>query len=155
MKIYTKRFWQDRKAWKRASYNTMHCLIGCSIGDFGMLIYLQINYPKLALVWMMILPMITGIITSLSLETVVLKLKEKLSWAQSLSTAFNMSIMSMIAMEFSENTMYWNHVPYTYFMYYIYKNVHVRISIMYVIYFILWLRESWPVFFVFIFHKHK
>ncbi len=33
-----KAFWSDSKLWKRASFNTLNCLIGCSIGDFGMII---------------------------------------------------------------------------------------------------------------------
>jgi len=34
-------FWNDQSIWKRSGFNTLNCLIGCSIGDFGMIIYLQ------------------------------------------------------------------------------------------------------------------
>ena len=33
--------WQCRHTWRRASYNTMWCLIGCSIGDFGTIAFFQ------------------------------------------------------------------------------------------------------------------
>ncbi|MEM1003448.1 MAG: cation transporter, partial [Bacteroidota bacterium] len=34
-------FWTDLPKWNRASFNTLNCLIGCSIGDFGMVFFLQ------------------------------------------------------------------------------------------------------------------
>ena len=30
------------KVWKRAAYNTTRCLVGCSLGDFTMMFYLQV-----------------------------------------------------------------------------------------------------------------
>src|SRR5882757_7367275 len=33
--------WDDNSVWRRASFNTVNCLIGCSIGDFAMIIFLQ------------------------------------------------------------------------------------------------------------------
>ena len=34
--------WTCKHTWQKASYNTMWCLIGCSIGDFGTIYYFQI-----------------------------------------------------------------------------------------------------------------
>lgn len=96
-------FWDDKQVWKRASANTLNCLIGCSIGDFGMIIYLQANGIHVAMWLMMTLAIVSGLITSILLETVLLRYKEKLTWAQSIQTALGMSLISMIAMELAMN----------------------------------------------------
>jgi hypothetical protein len=100
-----KSFWNDTPVWRRAASNTFTCLIGCSIGDFGMLWYLQTLYPAIAATMHIAMPlaMISGLGTSLALESVLLRMREKFSWTQSVKTAFNMSFMSMLAMELSEN----------------------------------------------------
>lgn len=92
-------FWQDGRVWKRASFNTLNCLIGCSIGDFGMVIFLQAYYPETPMMWQMILAIIAGLITSIALETVILKTREHFSWSFALKTAFGMSFISMLGME--------------------------------------------------------
>ncbi len=92
-------FWSDRKKWKRASFNTLNCLIGCSIGDFGMVFYLQAFYPETPLMLQMTLAIIAGLCTSILLETILLKAREKFSWGLALKTAFGMSFLSMVAME--------------------------------------------------------
>jgi hypothetical protein len=96
-------FWQDKIVWKKASFNTLNCLIGCSIGDFGMIIYLQaqhIHYPM----WLtMLLAIIAGLFTSILLETIILQYKEKLTWKQALQMALGMSLISMVAMEIAMN----------------------------------------------------
>ena len=66
-----KKFWYDKHAWKKAGKNTLNCLIGCSIGDFGMIIYLNIFYPETPIMLIMVLAMTTGLITSIILETVI------------------------------------------------------------------------------------
>ena len=99
-----KSFWMHRKTWKRASFNTLNCLIGCSIGDFGMIIYLQAYYPETSMLWQMILAIIAGLTTSIALETVLLKYREKFSWKLALKTAFGMSFISMVGMEIAMNT---------------------------------------------------
>jgi hypothetical protein len=38
--------WLDVSAWQQASRHTLHCLIGCNIGDFEMLIYLQAYHTR-------------------------------------------------------------------------------------------------------------
>jgi hypothetical protein len=96
-------FWSHKHTWKRAAKNTLNCLVGCSLGDFSMLIYLQVYHPNISLTLNMILPMIAGLISSITLETIILKIKEKFYWVQAFRTAFSMSFISMLAMEFSEN----------------------------------------------------
>ena len=97
-------FWENKLVWKKASANTINCLVGCSIGDFGMIIYLQTYHPNMNMFLMMGLAMLTGLTTSVILETVLLHIKEKFNWLLALKTAFSMSFISMLAMEFAENT---------------------------------------------------
>lgn len=97
-------FWENRRTWKRASFNTLNCLIGCSIGDFGMIIYLQAYHPSTSIFWQMTLAIIAGLITSIALETIILKSREEFGWWDALKTAFGMSFISMIGMEIAMNT---------------------------------------------------
>lgn len=92
-------FWSDRSKWNRASFNTLNCLIGCSIGDFGMVFFLQAFYPSTPIMWQMVLAIIAGLCTSILLETIILKTREHFSWSFALKTAFGMSFISMVAME--------------------------------------------------------
>ncbi|MEM9859332.1 MAG: DUF4396 domain-containing protein [Bacteroidota bacterium] len=92
-------FWGDLPKWKRASFNTLNCLIGCSIGDFGMVFFLQAFYPQTPMAWQMILAVIAGLCTSIALETILLKKREHFGWSLALQTAFGMSFISMVAME--------------------------------------------------------
>jgi hypothetical protein len=96
-------FWRDGKSWNRASRNTLNCLIGCSIGDFGMIIFLQSFYPATPIVAMMLLAMMTGLVTSILLETTILKIKERFNWKDAFKMAFTMSFVSMLGMELTEN----------------------------------------------------
>jgi hypothetical protein len=96
-------FWKDREAWKRASQNTLNCLIGCSIGDFGMIIFLQSFYPETPLWLMMVLAMTMGLITSILFESSILKIKEHFEWKEAFNMAFSMSFISMLGMEITEN----------------------------------------------------
>ncbi|MEM6813728.1 MAG: DUF4396 domain-containing protein [Bacteroidota bacterium] len=92
-------FWKDTFKWKRASFNTINCLIGCSVGDFGMIVFLQAYYPFTPIMIQMILAIIAGLFTSIILETTILKTREKFSWSLALKTALGMSFISMVAME--------------------------------------------------------
>lgn len=95
--------WHNISNWKRASFNTLNCLIGCSIGDFGMLIFLQAYYPDTSMAVQMILAIIAGLATSITLESTILKVREKFNWSLALKTAFSMSFISMIGMEVAMN----------------------------------------------------
>lgn len=97
-------FWLDNNIWKRASFNTLNCLIGCSIGDFGMIIYTQAFHPHISMFTQMALATIAGLCTSVMLETLILRVREKFDWRNALTTAFSMSFLSMLAMEMAMNT---------------------------------------------------
>jgi cation transport ATPase len=96
-------FWTDAKKWKRASFNTLNCLIGCSIGDFGMLIFLQAFYPGTSMFLQMTLAVIAGLCTSILLESIILRVRENFNWRLAFTTAFSMSFLSMVTMEVAMN----------------------------------------------------
>ena len=90
---------------EKSAYNTMWCLIGCSIGDFGTIFFFQISNIEWSTLVIMILAIINGLITSVVLETVILMQQMKISSA--LNTALGMSFISMIFMEITMNAMDW------------------------------------------------
>lgn len=91
--------WNDTSVWKRAGFNTLNCLIGCSIGDFAMILFLQRFYPSTSMTVQMILAVIAGLMTSVAFETILLRTREKFAWAPAFQTALSMSFISMVAME--------------------------------------------------------
>jgi copper chaperone CopZ len=97
-------FWNDSGVWSRAGFNTLNCLVGCSLGDFGMILFLQYFYPETSMVWQMILATIAGLMTSVLLETILLHMRESFSWTSAFKTALSMSFLSMVAMELAMNT---------------------------------------------------
>ena len=97
--------WKCKHTWRRSAKNTAWCLLGCSIGDFGTILFFQftgIPWPTLSI---MILAIINGIITSIVLETIVLSRQMIISKA--FKTAIGMSLISMISMEVAMNTVDW------------------------------------------------
>lgn len=102
-KVKAHGFWGDAEKWKRASFNTLNCLIGCSIGDFGAIVILQSFFPGTSMTAQMVIAIISGLSTSISLETVLLHRREGFTWQQSFTTALSMSFLSMIAMETAMN----------------------------------------------------
>ena len=94
--------WKCSTTWRKSSYNTLWCLIGCSIGDFGTIFFFQINNINWPTLSIMILAIINGLLTSIILETIILMKQMKIS--QALSTALTMSFISMISMEIVMNT---------------------------------------------------
>ena len=98
----TRFHWKCQHTWKESSYNTMWCLIGCCIGDFGTIFFFQITNLYWPILAIMILAIINGLITSLILETFILMKQMHLSSA--FKTALNMSFISMISMEIVMNT---------------------------------------------------
>lgn len=99
----TLEFWRDRLAWAKASRNTLNCLIGCSIGDFGMIIYMQAYHPHVSMWLTMGLAMAAGLVTSILFESAMLRFKEGFPWRSAVSMAFSMSFLSMLGMEFAAN----------------------------------------------------
>ena len=94
-------FWVDRLSWKRAAKNTLRCLLGCSLGDFGMM-FSHVLGPATPQVLLMGASMVCGILTSLLLETLVMY-KQGFKLTASVRIALNMSFMSMLSMELAEN----------------------------------------------------
>ena len=97
--------WKCKHTWSRSAKNTAWCLLGCSIGDFGTILYFQLSeipWPTLSI---MLLAIINGIITSIILETIVLSRQMLLSKA--FRTAVGMSLISMISMEVAMNAVDW------------------------------------------------
>lgn len=95
--------WTDKPIWQRASLNTLNCLIGCSIGDFGMIIFLQFYYPNTTMTMQMILATISGLVTSIILESILLHSRENIHWKKAFTIAVSMSFLSMLAMEVAMN----------------------------------------------------
>ena len=93
--------WFCKHTWLSSGKNTLWCLIGCSIGDFGTILYFQINDISWISLNIMILAIINGLITSIILETLILL--KQLGFKKSLQTALGMSFISMISMEISMN----------------------------------------------------
>lgn len=97
-------FWSESRLWRRAGLNTLSCLIGCSIGDFAMIIYLQAYHPGTPMAVQMALAIVAGLTTSVALETVLMRIREKFAWGAALRMAIGMSFLSMVAMEVAMNT---------------------------------------------------
>ena len=93
--------WKVRSTWTQASKNTLWCLIGCSIGDFGTILFFQITKIAFPMLGIMILAIINGLITSIMLETFILSRQMALNLA--FKTAIGMSLISMISMEVAMN----------------------------------------------------
>jgi copper chaperone CopZ len=91
--------WNDNSVWKRAAFNTVNCLIGCSIGDFAMILFLQRFYPSTSMTMQMILAVVAGLMTSVLFESILLRTREKFTWSAAFQTALSMSFISMVAME--------------------------------------------------------
>ena len=94
--------WKCKNTWTKSSYNTLWCLIGCSIGDFGTIIYFQNIDHSFSIYLVMFAAIINGIITSIILETIILL--KQMNFSNAINTAFKMSMISMIVMEISMNT---------------------------------------------------
>ena len=94
--------WTCRSTWKKASVNTLWCLLGCSIGDFGTILFFQISQIPFPMLAIMSLAILNGLITSIMLETFILS--RQMNLKEAFSTAMGMSFISMIAMEIAMNT---------------------------------------------------
>ena len=93
--------WRCRHTWRRASYNTMWCLIGCAIGDMGTILFFQLTGIPWPVLLIISLAIINGLLTSIALETVILVRQMPLRLA--FRTAIGMSLISMIGMEVAMN----------------------------------------------------
>ena len=93
--------WNCIKTWRESAYNTLWCLIGCSIGDFGTIFYFQSIDHSLSIYVVMLIAIFNGLVTSILLETFILL--KSMTFNNALKTALGMSFISMIAMEISMN----------------------------------------------------
>ena len=94
--------WSCNHTWKSSAKNTMWCVIGCSIGDFGTILFFQITQIPWTVVAIMTLAIINGLITSIILETIIL-MRQNFNFKSALKTACGMSVISMISMEIAMN----------------------------------------------------
>ena len=94
--------WSCNHTWRVSAKNTFWCLLGCSIGDFGTILFFQLTKIPFAVIGIMILAIINGLITSIILETIIL-IKQKFKFSEALKTALGMSFISMISMEIAMN----------------------------------------------------
>ena len=93
--------WSCEHSWKKASKNTLWCLLGCSIGDFLTIAFFQYTQIPWATIEIMILAIINGLLTSIILETFILS--RQMEFVLAFKTAIGMSMISMISMEISMN----------------------------------------------------
>ena len=94
-------FWLNKKKWLSSALNTFVCLIGCSIGDFGTILYFQFFTQVNSIMIIMPIAIINGIVTSIILETILLL--KTMHFKEALKTATGMSLISMISMELAMN----------------------------------------------------
>ena len=80
----------------------MWCVIGCSIGDFGTILFFQLTKIQFPILGIMTLAILNGLITSIILETIIL-ISQNFNFKSALKTAFGMSFISMLSMEMTMN----------------------------------------------------
>ena len=94
--------WSCKATWKKSAKNTMWCVLGCAIGDFGTILFFQLTQIPFPLLGIMILAIINGLITSIILETFIL-IRQNFTFINALKTASGMSLISMLSMEIMMN----------------------------------------------------
>ena len=103
MKTINENFnWSCKNTWNTSAKNTFWCLLGCSIGDFGTILFFQLTKIPFPVLAIMVLAIINGIITSIILETIIL-LRQNFSLKLAFKTAVGMSLISMVSMEIMMN----------------------------------------------------
>ena len=94
--------WKCKHTWIKSAKNTAWCVLGCSIGDFGTILFFQLSQIPFPLIGIMTLAIINGLITSIMLETFIM-IKQKFSFVEAFKAATGMSLISMIGMEVAMN----------------------------------------------------
>ena len=94
--------WSCKHTWSRSAKNTSWCLVGCSIGDFGTILFFQLTQIPFPVIAIMTLAIVNGIITSIILETMIL-IKQNFTFKNAFKMAVGMSLISMISMEAAMN----------------------------------------------------
>ena len=95
--------WSCKHTWKQSAKNTSWCLLGCSVGDFGTILFFQLTEIPFPVLGIMVLAIFNGLVTSVALETIIL-VQQKMSLKDSFKTAMGMSFISMISMEIAMNS---------------------------------------------------
>ena len=93
--------WKCKSTWGKAKINTLWCLLGCSIGDFGTIFYFQNIEHYWSNFEIMGLAIVNGLLTSIILETIILI--RQMNLKKAISTALGMSFISMVGMEMAMN----------------------------------------------------
>ena len=93
--------WNCKRTWVTSSKNTLWCLLGCSIGDFGTIAFFQFFQILWSPIIILSLAILNGLITSIALETFILS--RQMSIKSAFNTAIGMSLISMISMELAMN----------------------------------------------------
>ena len=93
--------WLCQHTWLQSTKNTLWCLLGCCIGDFGTIAYFQFMEIKWPVILIMSLAIVNGILTSIALETFILLKQMTIKLA--FNTAIGMSLVSMVSMELAMN----------------------------------------------------
>ena len=93
--------WYCTHTWLQSSKNTLWCLLGCCIGDFGTIGFFQFMEIAWPISLIMTLAIINGIITSVILETIILS--KQMLFKLAFKTAIGMSLVSMVSMEAAMN----------------------------------------------------
>jgi len=94
--------WNCKHTWKKSAKNTLWCLLGCAIGDFGTILFFQISNIPFPVIAIMTLAIINGLITSIILETFIL-MRQNFNFSKAFNIAIGMSFISMIGMELAMN----------------------------------------------------
>ncbi|MDA9996351.1 DUF4396 domain-containing protein [Candidatus Pelagibacter sp.] len=94
--------WSCKHTWRKSAKNTMWCVIGCAIGDFGTILFFQLSKIPFQVLGIMTLAIINGLLTSIMLETFIL-MRQNFKLINALKTACGMSFISMVSMEISMN----------------------------------------------------
>ena len=94
--------WTCKHTWKTSAKNTLWCVVGCSIGDFGTILLFQLTKIPFPVLGIMTLAIINGLITSIILETIIL-MRQNFNFNNAFKTAVGMSFISMISMEVAMN----------------------------------------------------
>lgn len=95
--------WKNKVNWFKSFRNTAWCLFGCAIGDFGTIFFFQVTGIPLATILILSLAILNGILTSIFVETILLRIKENFALKAAFTTAIGMSLISMISMEAAMN----------------------------------------------------
>ena len=94
--------WSCKHTWQTSAKNTMWCVIGCAIGDFGTILFFQLSKIPFPVLGIMTLAIINGLLTSIMLETFIL-MRQNFKLINALKIACGMSFISMVSMEISMN----------------------------------------------------